>query len=138
MGKWKGDENMKNKIIEMVYENFIKNWTEKNAISDAPKLFPYIEPSEEVRKAVEALECRTKKDQRVKELTNFTIRVEKVDKTQRSQNPFFDMTIRADPEKIYEEVYGECKNCTYDRDICNRAFSIVTEYTSNALKKLRG
>lgn len=46
-----------------------------------------------------------------------------------------NITIKIDINELTRQIYGECENCSI-KEICKEAFSIATEYVSNALKKL--
>jgi hypothetical protein len=57
----------KQKIVEHVYNEYTGYWDVDDAIEHAPALFPFVEPKQDIRDALKALNCKKDKDERFKE-----------------------------------------------------------------------
>ena len=55
------------KIVEHVYGKYTSYWDADDALKHAPALFPFVEPKQDVRDALKALNCKKDKDERFRE-----------------------------------------------------------------------
>jgi hypothetical protein len=133
-----------------IRKKFYWVWDDKEAVTYAPMLFPFVEPSKEVRDAAKALECKLSKNSQMdiqKSLFDNVYYLLRQDGRRegreypeiKSNEAGSILPLAAGVSdaltKRAATVYHECESCNLN-SLCKGAFGVITEYVASAFKEL--